>query len=100
MQCFEISGGQMPQMPPWLRACRTPTLVVFFWFSVEIVVFVFIGVYSAHVGFKHSHSHPDSPSFLNLFLSSKCWLVGPLKPLVTSLVIADHFNRYCIKMYM
>jgi len=21
VQCFEISGGQMPQMPPWLRAC-------------------------------------------------------------------------------
>jgi len=69
-------GRQRSEMSPWQSKCenRTATLsdisvLVLLWFSVGCRFFAFFGLFSGDLGFYHSYSHPDSPSFLTFFPS-------------------------------
>jgi len=65
-------GGNFPLLPATVNVKLGPPLGLYFSFSILLVFSSFIaffGVFVGDSGFQYSYPHPDSPSFLRVFLS-------------------------------
>ena len=65
-------GVNCPVLPATVNVKLGPTLGLYFSISILLVFrsfFGFFGIFVGDLGFYCSHPHPDSPSFLRVFLS-------------------------------